>query len=103
MFTDFFLHACCVRRNIGASIRFVKRKFSLDAENCRADIRGMTLTDYLALTGMTRREFAALLGVSNSTVTRLVYGETVPSRELLARIATVTDRRVLPADIYADV
>jgi transcriptional regulator with XRE-family HTH domain len=63
----------------------------------------MKLTDYLALTGLTRREFASLLGVSNSTVTRLVYGETVPSRELLAKIASVTDRRVLPADIYADV
>jgi transcriptional regulator with XRE-family HTH domain len=63
----------------------------------------MKLTDYLALTGLTRREFAAAIGVSNSTVTRLIYGDTVPSRELLARIAAVTDRRVLPADIYADV
>jgi transcriptional regulator with XRE-family HTH domain len=63
----------------------------------------MTLTDYLALTGMTRREFAALLGVSNSTVTRIIYGDTVPSRALLVRIAEATDRRVLPADIYADV
>lgn len=63
----------------------------------------MKLSDYLEGKGpdgsrMTHREFGALIGVSQTAVTRYVNGERVPRKQLLRKIAEATQNLVTPND-----
>lgn len=60
----------------------------------------MTLTDYLRETRQTQMAFAARLGVSASTISRLCRGETAPEAGLVTKIVAATEGRVLPNDLF---
>ena len=60
----------------------------------------MTLKDYLALPGNSATKLAAEARVSVSTITRAAEGQTIPNRELMAKIAEVTKSAVLPNDFF---
>lgn len=54
----------------------------------------MKLTDWLKSSGMTQCEFANLLGVHESHVSRFMRGERRPSPDLALRIEVVTSGAV---------
>lgn len=58
----------------------------------------MTLSQYLALTGLTQQQFGRLIGVTQITVSRYVHGLRIPRVEHLRRIAEVTQGAVMPED-----
>ena len=59
---------------------------------------GMKLTDYLTKTGKSASDFAADLGLSVSTITRLLKGERQPKWATLEKIAAATAGKVRPND-----
>lgn len=59
----------------------------------------MTLEAYLKANGIKEADFAALIGVEQSTVNRLKRGS-VPSREVMARIFDATDGIVRADDFF---
>lgn len=61
----------------------------------------MTLGEYLDGASITRRAFAARLGVHPVTVTKWVTGSQRPSWPLMARIRAATEGRVTAADFEA--
>jgi len=61
----------------------------------------MTLKEYLRKNGESASSFAAKLGVSVSTVTRIANGETMPLLPLAQEIVAATGRKVRLADLVA--
>lgn len=64
----------------------------------RAYIFRVTLSDYMRNRSISDDAFAAVLGVSRATVSRLRRGKMVPSFDLAARIHSATDSQVSPND-----
>ena len=62
----------------------------------------MKLSDYAQATGTTATELAERLGVSVSTITRLIRDERRPSLDLAERIARHTNGQVQPSDFMRD-
>lgn len=60
----------------------------------------MLLENWIAKSGTTRSELAALLKVSPGAVTRWCDGERIPQREHMREIIKVTKGKVRPADFY---
>lgn len=60
----------------------------------------MTLKNYLAQPGKSATALANETGVSVSTITRAAEGQTIPSRDLMAKIAEATGGFVLPNDFF---
>lgn len=65
-------------------------------------VSGMTLRQYLALTGLTQQQFAMQIGASQGAVSRYVIGLRMPRREHLRRIIEVTDGAVTPTDFVCE-
>jgi transcriptional regulator with XRE-family HTH domain len=61
----------------------------------------MELIEYLKITDKTQAEFAREIGVTRSLVNNWLSGHRKPSLRVMAKIETVTDRRVAVADFYA--
>lgn len=59
----------------------------------------MRLKDYLKAAGMTRAEFAKMVGCEQPTVSRYLRGR-VPAPEVMARIVAATNGAVTPNDFY---
>ncbi len=59
------------------------------------------LSKYLSDHGMTQMEFAALISVTQPTVSKILGGKT-PSAEIIRRIAVATKGRVKPNDFFAE-
>lgn len=62
----------------------------------------MTLAQFLTEKGMSRGEFAALLGVSEVTVGRYITGARMPRRSRLAEIRMLTRGVVTPDDFVGE-
>ena len=60
----------------------------------------MKLSAYLEQTGLSDAEFAALIGVNRSTVSRLRRTDQCPSRQTIAAIAKVTEGKVSADDFW---
>lgn len=58
----------------------------------------MKLSAYIEQSGITRRDFAAKIGVSNGRITQLCEDGGWPSREVAERIASVTEGAVTADD-----
>lgn len=58
----------------------------------------MTLPSWLALAGVSRVEFAKMIGVKRRSVDRYVNAERFPPYPILKRIAWVTNMAVTPND-----
>lgn len=63
----------------------------------------MTLKEYLKNRPITDAEFGALIGVSQSQVTRIKNGQTSPSLAVIVAIEKATDGEVGAKDIFAAV
>lgn len=61
----------------------------------------MKLAEYLAKNDMRPSHLAARIGSPNTTISRLVRGETKPSWGLMRRIAEATNGKVNSIDDYA--
>jgi transcriptional regulator with XRE-family HTH domain len=59
----------------------------------------MTIMDYLEAKGLTRSQFAKMIGVDVVSVTRYINGDRTPRRRHLDRIAKVTKGAVTANDI----
>ena len=59
----------------------------------------MTLESWIARQGMTQQQFAALAGISQSFVSRILAGQT-PSATTMRTILRVTDGAVTPNDFF---
>ena len=64
-------------------------------------IRDMKLKDYLREKDITAREFAELIGVDYSTVTRYCAGVRRPEWPILERITVATGGAVTPTDFLS--
>ena len=64
-------------------------------------IRAMKLKDYLREKDITPREFAGLIGVDYSTVTRYCAGVRRPEWAILERITIATGGAVTPTDFLS--
>lgn len=68
----------------------------------------MKLGDWLHERSMTLADFAAVIGVDESSISRYVNGR-LPRKEILSKIMTATDQRVtandwlMPSDVVDDV
>lgn len=60
----------------------------------------MTLAEFISSTKISRRDFAAIIGVSEVSVTRYLQGSRIPSKDEMLRIAKATDGAVTPNDFY---
>ncbi|MHB2169936.1 helix-turn-helix transcriptional regulator [Alsobacter sp. R-9] len=60
----------------------------------------MTLDLYLTLHGMNATQFAEAIGVTPSTITRILRGERRPNLETLRKIARATDGQVKAEDFF---
>jgi transcriptional regulator with XRE-family HTH domain len=60
----------------------------------------MKLADYLAQAGLSDADFADLIGVNRSTVSRLRRTGQCPSRQTIAAIAKVTEGKVSADDFW---
>ncbi|GLK69210.1 helix-turn-helix domain-containing protein [Hansschlegelia plantiphila] len=60
----------------------------------------MTLSGYLAKTGLSHSAFAALIGTSQAAVSRYVLGKRTPRPEHMARITEATGGQVTPNDFF---
>ena len=56
----------------------------------------MNLKAHIASKGITVTDFAALIGVSATTVYRYISGQRMPRRQIMRRIMTATDGAVRP-------
>lgn len=61
---------------------------------------GSAFGEYLCRTGMTQKQFADLMGVKQSTISRYVRGDREPDRAAISRIAELTNGEVGPADWF---
>lgn len=59
----------------------------------------MSLTEFLAQKGLTHAEFAAMVGVSQATVTRWTHGQRFPGRKEIERIQKATRGAVTANDL----
>ena len=64
-------------------------------------IRAMKLKEYLREKDITAREFAELIGVDYSSVTRYCAGERRPQWPILERITVATGGAVTPTDFLS--
>jgi len=71
---------------------------SLDEIFAIWQVRGMTLSEYLAEQSLPPSSFASRIGVPASTIARLLNGERKPGLDLLKKIADATDGAVMPND-----
>ena len=62
----------------------------------------MTLADYMTAKGITDADFAVLIGVNRSTVSRLRRLNQRPSFETLAAITSATRGKVTANDFWRD-
>jgi len=62
----------------------------------------MKLRDYLSSRGLTTADFAALIGVSQASVSRYASGARRPEWNVLTRIVKATDGLVTANDWLAD-
>jgi transcriptional regulator with XRE-family HTH domain len=60
----------------------------------------MTLSDYLARTSTSRRDFAKRIGVSKEAVRRYVAGTRIPEKEIMEKIALATASQVTANDFF---
>jgi transcriptional regulator with XRE-family HTH domain len=60
----------------------------------------MKLADYLTHTSTSRRDFAKSIGVSKETVRRYVTGKRIPEKEVMEKIAEVTELKVTANDFF---
>lgn len=63
----------------------------------------MKLSDYLSVNKISDADFAALIGVNRSTVSRLRRTGQCPSRQTVAAIARVTGGKVTADDFWLEV
>jgi transcriptional regulator with XRE-family HTH domain len=61
------------------------------------------LDSYLEANGLTASAFAARLGVSEATISRLRKGKQSPSWDLIQRIAAETSGQIEPNDFLREV
>tara|TARA_B100001971_G_C18250304_1_gene577617 strand:- start:2580 stop:2843 length:264 start_codon:yes stop_codon:yes gene_type:complete len=59
----------------------------------------MKLGDWLRTNGMTAVRFAERVGTTPATISRVVNGQVVPRRALMAAIIEATDRQVTAGDL----
>ncbi len=62
----------------------------------------MTLDDWRKTQGWTFAELGRQLGCTRQQAQRLCNGERTPDRDMLVRIARLSDRAVLPNDFHPD-
>lgn len=62
--------------------------------------RAMNIGEYLEHSGLTASEFARRIGVHPPAVTKYRWYGQIPSRAVMARIASVTGGLVGPVDFY---
>lgn len=62
----------------------------------------MTLREHLKCTGERVFDFADRLGVSRSTIRKIVYGKRQPSLDLAHKISAATDGAVQPKDMLLE-
>ena len=62
---------------------------------------GMTLSEFLTSRSMTDGQFADLVLMDRTTISRLRRGKLAPSFELLSKIAQATDGAVTPNDFLS--
>lgn len=63
-------------------------------------VHSMKLSDYLKKEKMSASEFAELVGVDKSTISRILRGKRYPRRATVEAIRKATDNRVTVADLY---
>jgi transcriptional regulator with XRE-family HTH domain len=66
------------------------------------DARTMKLETYLRENGLTDEAFASLVGISQSQVSRIKRDKSWPTRDVMKRIAVVTDGAVTANDFVAE-
>ena len=59
----------------------------------------MPLAEWIRAQGCTQRSVARRLGVSPSTLSRLLKGERSPSASLMRRVYELTEGKVTPTDL----
>jgi len=62
----------------------------------------MKLLEFLTSTKTSREDFASVIGVNTTILTRILTGERVPRRMAMAKIVIATKGLVQPNDFYAD-
>lgn len=65
------------------------------------DLEHLDLRQWIFLSGMTRQEFAELVGVTKNTIDRLCARITQPSLDLAIRIENVTEGLVRPRNLVS--
>lgn len=60
----------------------------------------MKLGDFLTKAGISERQFGAQIGVSQAAVNRYVRGHRIPRRDVIDKIARVTDGAVTVVDFF---
>lgn len=61
----------------------------------------MTLAEHLEASGLTRGQFAAMVGAHPITVSKWATGAAMPRHAWLSKIMDATDQRVTPGDFHA--
>ncbi len=80
-----------------APCKFFRLTVSAAVPQCR----GMKLSSWLAKTETRPAHLAKTLGVAHSTVSRWLDGDTIPSMEMMRRVAEATDGAVMANDWMA--
>jgi transcriptional regulator with XRE-family HTH domain len=60
----------------------------------------MKLADYLDNHGLTKSDFAEIIGVSEETIRRYIKGTRIPERETMEKIALATACKVTANDFF---
>ncbi|MCW2405065.1 DNA-binding transcriptional regulator YdaS (Cro superfamily) [Sphingobium sp. B1D7B] len=60
----------------------------------------MTLAQYLSASNLKDADFALMIGVDRSTVTRMRNGTQIPTPTVMQAIVEKTSGKVLPNDFY---
>ncbi len=72
----------------------------LDPHMYLTHIRGMKIKDYIKENGLTQQQFAYLVGVSQSTISRLLDSKESTPIGLIQRICEATKGDVKPEDFF---
>jgi transcriptional regulator with XRE-family HTH domain len=75
--------------------------FRLTLSGAVPQCRAMKLSAWLAQTETRPAHLAKTLGVAHSTVSRWLDGDTIPSMEMMRRVADATDGAVMANDWMA--
>ncbi len=75
----------------------------LDVHMQWTHIRVMTLDDYLTENAISEAAFGKAIGLSQSQVNRIRYGDSWPPKGVMERIDKETGRRVTPNDFLTPV